>query len=109
MGAGDEPDYKRAAQLEQWIAGGELAARLSALAAAADDGGDDAATARAILAAMQADLRDLVSARSAILRDIQEEQDTGKRILTLAGGKGWGDGRRAVGLNSGGMGARAAR
>lgn len=47
--------------------------------------------------------------RARLMADLASEREIGQRLLTLAGGAGWGDGKRVVTLQSGGMAARAAR
>lgn len=88
-----EPEAQRALALVDWL---------------------EAATERAILESEGftiADdiIADIVAARAEIAATITAEQDTGKRILALAGGAGWGDGRHVVKFNGSGMAARAAR
>ena len=108
-GAGDCPDYARAQAQAGWQAGIELADKLQAARALVANDDTNTATARADLAALQADLAELCDKRAAIVQAVLAESSEGKRLLALAGGAGWGDGRRVVTLNSGGMAARAAR
>ncbi|HEX3800195.1 MAG TPA: hypothetical protein VH413_15985 [Verrucomicrobiae bacterium] len=58
---------------------------------------------------VEEELRETRARRAAIMESIASDNDEGQRILNLAGGRGWGDGRRMVTLQCSGMAARAAR
>lgn len=85
VGAGQDPDIKRADALAAWVQG-------------QDHDGEQAAVVAAI-----------VAGRAQVMADIATGRQIGQQILTLAGGAGWGDGRKFVTMQSGGMAARAAR
>jgi hypothetical protein len=101
IGAGEDPEVKRAREDQEWQECTSLAARVD------QAGAGQTATERAEQHALQSDLDDLRERRAAIVAETLAEHEEGKRILTLAGGAGYG--RKVIGLNSGGMAARAAR
>jgi hypothetical protein len=106
-GAGEDPDVARARRAADWQSGKAASEALDARRAQLGD--CDGRTERAELASMQQDLAELRAARAAIVAQALAEQTEGQRILTLAGGAGFGNGRKLIGLSSGGMAARAAR
>ena len=93
VGVGDDDETKRVHALADWLQAtcehAELEAQGSGMA-------DEIAA-------------DLAAGRAEIAADLASEQDTGKRILALAGGPNWGDGIHVVRFNGAGMAARAAR
>ena len=107
IGAGEDPESARAQQYAEWRDCLERVQAIDARRAAMLD--PDGPAERAELLAMEQELADLRAARAAIVAQVMAEQEEGKRILALAGGAGWGDGKRVVTLQSGGMAARAAR
>ena len=109
VGAGVEPEYKRAADLEAWASASEIAKLGETIAPMGTDVALMPAMLWQVLMDIEAEVREQRARRSAILAGIVTEQSEGKRLLSLAGGHEWGDGRRYVFLNSSGMAARAAR
>jgi hypothetical protein len=109
VGAGEDPDVQRAQEVAEWAGARALADRALELAPMGADVALMTAGQWAELMHVEQAIRDAQAERAALLADLTAERDEGQRVLTLAGGAGWGDGRRVVTLNSGGMAARAAR
>lgn len=86
VGVGRDADTQRVEALEAWSGGADVVDVL---------GSDEIA--------------DILANRAAILAEVMRDKEEGRRLLTLAGGAGWGDGKRVVHLTGGGMAARAAR
>jgi hypothetical protein len=102
-GAGTDSEVARAQAFDDWQSGADLAESILACGAATD------ATARANIAAMEQDLAELRDKRAAIVQSVLAESSDGNRILALAGGAGYGTGKRVVTMQSSGMAARAGR
>lgn len=93
VGVGDDDETRRANAFADWLQATMERTELEEQGAvAADEIADEIAAKRGEIASALA-----------------SEQDTARRILALAGGPGWGDGRTAVKFTGAGMAARAAR
>ena len=100
-GQGVDPEWARDQALINWLSASDK------VPAALPDSAT--ATGKAELLAINQELEAIRAARASIQLAIIGDQAVGNAILRLCGGRGWGNGRIFVGINSGGMGARAAR
>ena len=100
-GQGVDPDWARDQALINWLSASDKVPAVLPDSATA--------TGKAELLAINQELEAIRAARASIQLAIIGDQAVGIAILRLCGGRGWGSGRIFVGINSGGMGARAAR
>ncbi len=109
VGAGDDPEVKRAALFDAWLAADCLAVEGAAAVELLTSAGADERTIRARASVAADEVEAVRKARAALVADILSEASEGQRILALAGGRGYGDGRHQGAFNGGGMASRAAR
>jgi hypothetical protein len=113
VGVGVDPDVARAAELEQWLDAADDRAKFEAMLESwglelGDIDGqwqELTPTQRAVVRSEQDKLASVRAERAEIAAEIIAEGEAGRRIMALAGGRDWGNGRAVV---CGGMARKAA-